>query len=171
MSKPPSISQVWHILLDDFFNCNNEGRVFKRKFKDESKEYNKDDFMERKLFKNVRKIYFWSKNIRLTQVFIHVYSNPVLNRCVPVEGEGPAGLVYNLYGYLNSLDILEQVLADLYASWHLVLIFIFITLGKCSIYISSNLCYCDLYYVYTFLDLIQFLTKDSWFFMIKDNWY
>ncbi|XP_037801319.1 choline transporter-like 1 [Penaeus monodon] len=62
-------------------------------------------------------------------VFIHVYSNPVLNRCVPVEGEGPAGLVYNLYGYLNSLDILEQVLADLYASWHLVLIFIFITLG------------------------------------------
>ncbi|XP_027224567.2 choline transporter-like 1 [Penaeus vannamei] len=57
------------------------------------------------------------------------HSDPVLNRCVPVEGEGPAGLVYNLYGYLNSLDILEQVLADLYASWHLVLIFIFITLS------------------------------------------
>ncbi|KAG7166518.1 CTL-like protein 1-like [Homarus americanus] len=56
-------------------------------------------------------------------------SKPVLNRCVPLKGEGPSGLVYNLYGYLNTMDILEQVLADLYASWHLILIFIFITLG------------------------------------------
>ncbi|KAK7065393.1 hypothetical protein SK128_015794 [Halocaridina rubra] len=56
-------------------------------------------------------------------------SNPVLNRCIPVKGDGTMGLIYDLYGYLNSLDILEQVLADLYASWHLILIFIFITLG------------------------------------------
>nr|XP_045603351.1 choline transporter-like 1 [Procambarus clarkii]XP_045603352.1 choline transporter-like 1 [Procambarus clarkii] len=56
-------------------------------------------------------------------------SNPVLNRCVPLKGEGPTGILYNLYGYLNTMDILEQVLADLYASWHLILIFIFITLG------------------------------------------
>lgn len=56
-------------------------------------------------------------------------SDPVLNRCVPVRGVGLTGLIYDLYGYLNSLDILEQVLADLYASWHLILMFIFITLG------------------------------------------
>ncbi|KAK4321495.1 hypothetical protein Pmani_007691 [Petrolisthes manimaculis] len=56
-------------------------------------------------------------------------SNPVLNRCVPLKGEGPQGMLYNLYGYLNTMDILEQVLADLYASWHIILIFIFLTLG------------------------------------------
>nr|XP_053655947.1 choline transporter-like 1 [Cherax quadricarinatus] len=56
-------------------------------------------------------------------------SNPVLNRCVPLKGEGPKGVLYNLYGYLNTMDILEQVLADLYASWRLILIFMFITLG------------------------------------------
>ncbi|XP_050737491.1 choline transporter-like 1 [Eriocheir sinensis] len=53
---------------------------------------------------------------------------PVLNRCVPLRGEGLQGVLYNLYGYLNTMDVLEQVLADLYASWHLILIFIFITL-------------------------------------------
>lgn len=57
-------------------------------------------------------------------------SNPVLNRCVPLKGEGPTGVLYNLYGYLNTMDVLEQVLADLYASWDLILIFIFLTLGK-----------------------------------------
>ncbi|MPC20615.1 CTL-like protein 1 [Portunus trituberculatus] len=55
-------------------------------------------------------------------------SKPVLNRCVPLKGEGLRGVLYNLYGYLNTMDVLEQVLADLYASWHLILIFIFITL-------------------------------------------
>lgn len=57
-------------------------------------------------------------------------SKPVLNRCVPLKGEGLQGVLYNLYGYLNTMDVLEQVLADLYASWHLILIFIFITLGE-----------------------------------------
>ncbi|XP_063874718.1 choline transporter-like 1 isoform X2 [Scylla paramamosain] len=55
-------------------------------------------------------------------------SKPVLNRCVPLKGEGLQGVLYNLYGYLNTMDVLEQVLADLYASWHLILMFIFVTL-------------------------------------------
>ena len=66
-------------------------------------------------------------------------SNPVLNRCVPLKGEGLQGVLYDLYGYLNAMDVLEQVLADLYASWHLILIFVFVTLCKAKRNVSLEL--------------------------------
>lgn len=71
----------------------------------------------------------------------------VLNRCVPENSDPRPEVLYNLYAYLNSMDVLEQVLADLYASWDLILTFIFITLGLscvlmlCLHYITSLVCY------------------------------
>lgn len=41
-------------------------------------------------------------------------SSPVLNRCVPKVAEA---LISNFYGLLNSWDVIEQILGDLYSTW------------------------------------------------------
>ncbi|XP_011296701.1 CTL-like protein 1 [Fopius arisanus] len=49
-------------------------------------------------------------------------SIPILNRCVPKAAkEIPSSLVYNLYSLLNSWDIFEQILGDLYKTWREIL--------------------------------------------------
>ncbi|XP_034935697.1 CTL-like protein 1 isoform X2 [Chelonus insularis] len=49
-------------------------------------------------------------------------SIPILNRCVPrAVKDVTSGLIYNLYGILNSWDVLEQILGDLYNTWKEIL--------------------------------------------------
>ncbi|XP_014299612.1 choline transporter-like 1 isoform X2 [Microplitis demolitor] len=49
-------------------------------------------------------------------------STPILNRCVPkIIKDVTSGLVYNLYGLLNSWDVIEQILGDLYKTWREIL--------------------------------------------------
>ncbi|CAG5103065.1 Similar to Ctl1: Choline transporter-like 1 (Anopheles gambiae) [Cotesia congregata] len=49
-------------------------------------------------------------------------STPILNRCVPkIVKDVTSGLVYNLYGLLNSWDVIEQILGDLYKTWREIL--------------------------------------------------
>ncbi|XP_063982446.1 choline transporter-like 1 [Diachasmimorpha longicaudata] len=49
-------------------------------------------------------------------------STPILNRCVPrAVKDIPKNLVYNLYSLLNSWDIFEQILGDLYKTWREIL--------------------------------------------------
>lgn len=44
--------------------------------------------------------------------------SPVLNRCIPDAVLGVADdLLHSTYAYLNSIDTLQQVVSDLYASW------------------------------------------------------
>lgn len=44
-------------------------------------------------------------------------SKPVLNRCIPDNVKGLAkDVVGSIYGYLNSFDVIEQTVSDLYAS-------------------------------------------------------
>ncbi|XP_012281010.1 CTL-like protein 1 [Orussus abietinus] len=49
-------------------------------------------------------------------------SIPILNRCIPktVKEVGNA-IVRNLYGLLNSWDVIEQILGDLYKTWREIL--------------------------------------------------
>lgn len=57
-------------------------------------------------------------------------STIILNRCVPKAiTEISAGLVYNLYGVLNSWDIIEQILGDLYKTWREILALSFLAFG------------------------------------------
>ncbi|XP_071444421.1 choline transporter-like 1 isoform X2 [Hetaerina americana] len=49
-------------------------------------------------------------------------SSPLLNRCVPrAVREVAADIVGNLIAYLNSQEVIQQVLSDLYATWQEVL--------------------------------------------------
>lgn len=51
----------------------------------------------------------------------------VLNRCIPKAVKETAGaIVSNLYGVLNSWDVIEQVLGDLYKTWREILAFSFL---------------------------------------------
>ncbi|XP_033222365.1 CTL-like protein 1 [Belonocnema kinseyi] len=51
----------------------------------------------------------------------------VLNRCIPKAIKETAGaIVSNLYGVLNSWDVLEQILGDLYKTWREILGFSFL---------------------------------------------
>ncbi|KAG1668932.1 CTL-like protein 1 [Nymphon striatum] len=48
--------------------------------------------------------------------------HPVLNRCVPTKVEGfVKSILYNIYAYLNNIDVLQQVAGDLYGSWKEIL--------------------------------------------------
>ncbi|XP_029154724.1 CTL-like protein 1 isoform X2 [Nylanderia fulva] len=49
-------------------------------------------------------------------------STPVLNRCIPkaVQDVGET-IISNLYGLINSWDVIEQVLGDLYKTWKQIL--------------------------------------------------
>ncbi|KAF5275854.1 hypothetical protein FQR65_LT04092 [Abscondita terminalis] len=56
-------------------------------------------------------------------------SEPVLNRCVPkLLGDVTSGLLSGFYDLLNSWDTMEQILGDLYNSWHLILGLTFVSL-------------------------------------------
>ncbi|KAG8225303.1 hypothetical protein J437_LFUL001917 [Ladona fulva] len=49
-------------------------------------------------------------------------SSPLLNRCVPKASQGVANeIVGNLIAYLNSQEVMEQVLSDLYSTWKEIL--------------------------------------------------
>lgn len=54
-------------------------------------------------------------------------SSPVLNRCVPKVAEA---LISNFYGLLNSWDVIEQILGDLYNTWKEILGLTVLSLGK-----------------------------------------
>lgn len=55
----------------------------------------------------------------------------VLNRCIPKAVKETAGaIVSNLYGVLNSWDVIEQVLGDLYKTWREILAFSFLAFGN-----------------------------------------
>lgn len=50
-----------------------------------------------------------------------VYNSiPVLNRCIP-KAIKDVGVIANLYGFINSWDIIEQILGDLYKTWKEIL--------------------------------------------------
>lgn len=57
-----------------------------------------------------------------------VYNSiPVLNRCIPKDvGET---VIANLYGFINSWDIIEQILGDLYKTWREILALSFLAFG------------------------------------------
>lgn len=52
-----------------------------------------------------------------------VYSSiPVLNRCIPKAVKDVSEtIISNLYGIINSWDVIEQVLGDLYKTWRQIL--------------------------------------------------
>lgn len=58
-------------------------------------------------------------------------SIPVLNRCIPtaVKEVGDV-IISNLYGVINSWDVIEQVLGDLCKTWRLILALSFLACGK-----------------------------------------
>lgn len=49
-------------------------------------------------------------------------SIPILNRCIPKAlKDATATLISNLYGVLNSWEVIEQILGDLYKTWREIL--------------------------------------------------
>ena len=59
-------------------------------------------------------------------------SIPILNRCIPKAVKETTGaIVSNLYGLINSWDILEQITGDLYKTWMQILSFTFLAFGMC----------------------------------------
>lgn len=59
------------------------------------------------------------------------FSTPVLNRCVPKPvQEVTEAILSNFYGLLNSWDVMEQILGDLYKTWKEILGFTVLSLGK-----------------------------------------
>lgn len=58
-------------------------------------------------------------------------SIPVLNRCIPKAIQDVSEtIISNLYGFINSWDIFEQVLGDLYKTWKQILALSFLACGK-----------------------------------------
>lgn len=58
-------------------------------------------------------------------------STPVLNRCIPkAVKEVSETIVSNLYGLINSWDVIEQVLGDLCKTWRQILALSFLACGK-----------------------------------------
>lgn len=58
-------------------------------------------------------------------------SIPVLNRCIPAAvKEVGETVVSNLYGLINSWDVIEQVLGDLYKTWREILALCFLAAGR-----------------------------------------
>lgn len=58
-----------------------------------------------------------------------VYNSiPVLNRCIP-KAIKDVGVIANLYGFINSWDIIEQILGDLYKTWKEILSLSFLAFG------------------------------------------
>ncbi|XP_039296274.1 choline transporter-like 1 [Nilaparvata lugens] len=56
-------------------------------------------------------------------------STPIMNRCVPVTIVEPVkNIVHGVFDLLNSWDFVEQVLGDLYATWHYILAMTFLAL-------------------------------------------
>lgn len=56
---------------------------------------------------------------------------PVLNRCMPkAVAEVGEMMISNLYGLINSWDVIEQVLGDLYKTWREILALSFLAFGK-----------------------------------------
>lgn len=55
----------------------------------------------------------------------------ILNRCVPraIEEVGKS-VISNLYGLINSWDLIEQVLGDLYKTWREIAALSFLAFGK-----------------------------------------
>lgn len=50
-------------------------------------------------------------------------SSPVLNRCIPKSVVDLApNIIYDIHGYLNSMDLFQQILSDVYASWRELII-------------------------------------------------
>lgn len=61
-----------------------------------------------------------------------VYNSiPVLNRCIPkaIKNVGDT-IIVNLYGLINSWDVIEQILGDLYKTWREILSLSFLAFGK-----------------------------------------
>ena len=49
-------------------------------------------------------------------------STPIVNRCIPKAIKAATStLISNLYGVLNSWDLIEQILGDLYKTWRVIL--------------------------------------------------
>lgn len=71
-------------------------------------------------------------------------STPVLNRCIPrAVKEVSETIVSNLYGLINSWDVIEQVLGDICKTWRQILALSFVACGKNLAY------YWTITYIYT----------------------
>lgn len=58
-------------------------------------------------------------------------SIPVLNRCIPQTlKDASETIIANLYGIINSWDLIEQILGDLYKTWKEILALSFLAFGK-----------------------------------------
>lgn len=58
-------------------------------------------------------------------------SIPVLNRCIPkAVKEVSETIISNLYGVINSWDVIEQVLGDLCKTWRQILALSFLAFGR-----------------------------------------
>lgn len=58
-------------------------------------------------------------------------SIPVLNRCIPKAVQDVSEtIISNLYGLINSWDVIKQVLGDLYKTWRQILALSFLACGK-----------------------------------------
>lgn len=58
-------------------------------------------------------------------------SSPVLNRCIPHAIQNVTEtIISNLYGFINSWDVIEQILGDLYKTWREILALSFLAFGK-----------------------------------------
>lgn len=69
-------------------------------------------------------------------------STPILNRCVPrAMKEVSETIISNLYGFINSWDVIEQVLGDLCKTWRQILALSFLACRKNLMhYCVSNIC-------------------------------
>jgi len=72
-------------------------------------------------------------------------STPVLNRCIPKAikeaSETMSEVISNLYGFINSWDVIEQVLGDLCKTWRQILALSFLACGR-------NLAHCKKTYIH-----------------------
>ncbi|CAG0879033.1 unnamed protein product [Darwinula stevensoni] len=90
-------------------------------------------------------------------------SSPVLNRCVPKRAQGvSADIIYNLYGYLNSIHPLQQIISDLYSSWREILGLVFFSVGEpcpSNLYTIIVISFIMVYLIYVLTALV------AWIFM------
>lgn len=86
-------------------------------------------------------------------------STPVLNRCIPkaVQDVGET-IISNLYGLINSWDVIEQVLGDLYKTWKQILALSFLACGKKICIYCLHILYHNAYKLYIrYLSFFSFI--------------
>lgn len=79
----------------------------------------------------------------------------ILNRCVPknIKDVG-AAVISNLYGLINSWDVIEQILGDLYKTWREIAALSFLAFGKhTQLHVDIHSAVNDLEFCFSFISV------------------